>query len=72
MSPFVAAFIASSLLCSEPALDFRSFYARLFVPHVAGRWQGYRGEDLTSVFIRQSEASADFLEYRVARMERCR
>jgi len=72
MNALVAALIASSTFCSEPVLDFRSFYARFYSPGTSAHWQGYYYETFQSVFVRQSDASADFLEYRVARMERCR
>lgn len=69
---FLVALLIGSLSCAEPALSFRDFYTKYYAPGTKEHWQGYNGESMQSIFVRQSEASADFLEYRVARMEKCR
>jgi hypothetical protein len=62
------AILIATLSCQDPALGFRDFYAQFY----SHRWPGAYGENFTEVFRRESDAAADFLDYRVARMEKCR
>jgi hypothetical protein len=67
MNPAVAALIAS-LSCQNPPLTFREFYRQLnFAPLT-----GYSGEIISDAVRREMNAAADFLDYRAARMEKCR
>lgn len=68
MSPVVAAFIAA-LTCAQPVLDFRAFYHQFYFQ---GDHWAVSPETVSSVVNRFMDAQADFIEYRVARMEMCR
>lgn len=73
MNALVAVLIASSTFCSEPAVDFRSFYGRFFLPTREGQyWAAVHGETTDGAVRRVLDATADFADYRAARMERCR
>jgi hypothetical protein len=72
MNPAVALLIAS-LSCQDPALSFREFYAKINPGlGTAEHWMGRNYEDTTTVIVRELDAAADFLDYRAARMEKCR
>ena len=71
MNPLVITFIAS-LVCSDPALSFRDFYKQFYYPGSDASWMGHRAESLSSVTIRVMDAEADFIDYRMARIEKCR
>lgn len=70
MNPAVAAFIAA-MSCAQPALDFRTFFHEFFLP-VAEPGQWSSGPEYgQQVFIRIANGQADYLEYRMARFEKC-
>ncbi len=68
MNPAVAIMLMS-LSCQDPALTFREFYAEL---NGGMPLLGYNGELVTTAVRREMDAAADFLDYRVGRMEKCR
>jgi hypothetical protein len=68
MNPAVTLLIAS-LSCQDPALTFREFYAKIVV---APPMLGSSGEIIANAVRREMDAAADFLDYRAARMEKCR
>jgi hypothetical protein len=68
MSPAVVALLVSSLLCQQPAMNFREFYAKLNAMPMLGA----NGEIVSDAVRREMNAAADFLDYRAARMEKCR
>lgn len=63
--------LIASLSCSDPALSFREFYAVTHQGEPAFP-SGYRYETVENYLTRLSAAYGDFLDYRVARMEKCR
>ncbi len=67
MNPAVALLIMS-LSCQDPALSFREFYAKINGAPMLGA----DGEIIATAVRREMDAAADFLDYRVGRMERCR
>ena len=72
MNPAAVALLIASISCSDPALSFREFYAKLYPGMPASHWMGRNYEDTSTVIIRELDAVADFADYRVARMEKCR
>ena len=71
MSPAVALFLMA-LSCQDPAMNFREFFAKFYSAGGSIHWSGIVGETQQTVVIRQIDAAADFLDYRVARMEKCK
>lgn len=71
MNPAAAALILT-LSCQQPALNFRDFYQQPYRDQEpAAGWFGQRLDTLQNVVIRMANAQADWLEYRVARFEKC-
>lgn len=64
--------LMATLSCTDPALSFREFYGKYYFYAGSGWWAGMRGETNDAILRRESDAMADFVEYRVARMEKCR
>ena len=72
MNPVVAAFIAS-ISCNSPAMEFRPFYAHFYHNSGSGEhWAGSRGEFTETVQKRLADALADYVEYRVSIMDKCK
>ncbi len=60
-----------NLSCSDPQMSFREFFVRFYLPPGASfRW-GVTGELINGVVERQVDAGGDYVEYRVARAEKC-
>ena len=73
MSALIAGIVASGMICTQPAMSFREFYASYFYAAPKGTyWAGARNEDTFIVVQRMTEAVADFQDYRVERRERCK
>ncbi len=71
MNPSVLALIAS-LNCADARIPFADFYKLFFhVPAIGEHWAGARYEQTTIVMMRVVDAEANYLEYAVARMEKC-
>ena len=71
MNATVALLIAS-ISCSDHALSFREFFAKLYPGMPASHWMAYKFEDTTTVIVRELDTVADFADYRIARMEKCK
>jgi hypothetical protein len=65
--------LLAALSCNTPALGFRDFYAACYYDGSQGtHWAGRSTETTEVVLKRLVDAQADFIDYRVTRMEICK
>ncbi len=72
MNPLVAVLIAQ-LSCQVEPMTFRDFYRSYYFAASPGNpWQGNRAEATADVVVRITNAIADFQDYRMAWLEKCK
>jgi hypothetical protein len=75
MIPQLLALLVGLATCGQPPPypTFRDFYrANYHDSGGVGHWAGSRGEIASEVLKRLADAEADYIDYRLAVMEKCR
>lgn len=70
MNPVVAMMIAS-LSCTDPSMTFRDFFGRYYLSPARPHWAGREAESFQSIVTRVLDATADYQDYRAARLDKC-